>query len=152
MRDEFHDHKSWRNLGGSHSKGCPADSYSCRLGFPFRRHSEISFPRFTGSWTVCEDRYSLAAGHGSFCWRCRNCLRSAVVSRVDYAPCLHPTSDRHLRGVVLDKDRDACKERALEHVARSPHRREYAAWSDFSTAGWRRNAVPRRTCLRKGWL
>jgi len=44
-----------------------ADPHFGWLGLPFRRHSEISLPRFIGSWAVCEDRHPLAAGYGPVC-------------------------------------------------------------------------------------
>ena len=87
--------------------------------------------------------------NGSVCWCRRDRLRSLAVDRPDDAACLHPASDRYMRGVVLDQDRHACQERALEHIARSPHRREHVTRFDFSAVGGRRYLVSRCTVVSK---
>jgi len=59
--------KSGLTLGESCVEGRRADSRSGGLGFPLRRYTEVFVHGLPRSRTLCENRHSLAAGHGPVC-------------------------------------------------------------------------------------
>src|SRR5439155_15853343 len=132
------------------SEGDPDHSHSSRLGVSFRGDSEISISGSAGSRTVYEDWDSFAAAHGSIRWCYRDYLRRPPVGWSVYSPCLRAPAYRHLRGVVLDQNRDVHEERVLGNAARCAHGCQHAAWPDLLIARWRRNSGPR--CALPGRL
>jgi hypothetical protein len=102
------------------AKAILAYPHSRRMGLPFRRHSEIPVSGSAGSGPFYEDRHSLAAAHGSFHRSHRDHLWCTPFSRSVYPPGLRASAHRHLRGLVLDQDRDVCEEWFLAlHEART---------------------------------
>ena len=115
------------------------------VGFPVRRHSEISVSGLAGSGSFLEDWYSHASAHCAVRRRHRNYLRGASLGWSVYSSRLRAFAYRHLCRFVLDQDRHVHEERLLGHASRGAHRCEHAAWSDLSTARRRRNSGSRRS-------